>query len=65
MKAQNLEAEWKSEHLQGTAVVCVSKQERKVLASYSASFCGIGQFSSIAIQMAQEAIIFWTKGFSF
>lgn len=50
MKTQNLEAEWKSEHLQSMAVVCVRKQERNVLASYSASFCGTGQFSSTAIQ---------------
>lgn len=31
-------------------VVCVSKQERNVLVFYSASFCGIGQFSCMAIQ---------------
>lgn len=40
----------KSEHLQGMAVVYINKQERNVLDSYLASACGIGQFSSMAIQ---------------
>lgn len=56
----------KSEHLQGVAVVCVNKQQRNVLASYLASSCGIGQFSSMAVQAEHsQQSFFEQKDFSF
>lgn len=48
------------------AVVYVSKQEKNILASYSASFCGIGHFSSTVIQTEHcQQLSFEQKDFPF